>query len=330
MKKSNFIFIFFIGILILTNIFLISTRILPENKNINDRYFDVQKQTYKIFQPYIPDSIKIFDEKVPIEHIMVRENLERELMAVMYWHSRTMLIIKRTFRFFPIIEPILKENGIPDDFKYLAVTESELSTPVSPAGATGYWQFMKETAKQYGLEVNSYLDERNHIIFSTRAACQYIKDLKKQYGSYTLAASVYNAGPKKIQEYINTQQTNNYYFLSMNEETSRYIYRIIAYKLICENPTRYGFFLRQKDVYQPWQGTWIEIDSAITDLVKWGHRYHLTYAELKYFNPWIKGFSLPAPTNKKYSFFIPSKLNFDSYISDLKEPEKIVGDTIKF
>lgn len=330
MKKYKIAFLIIIGILILTNVIFISTRIFTEKANEYDRYFDVQKQSYRIFQPYIPDSIQLFGEKVPIDHIMVRENLERELISVMYWHSRTMLILKRANRFFPMIEPILKENGIPDDFKYLAIAESELSTPISPAGATGYWQFMKETARQYGLEVSNFVDERNHIILSTRAACKYFKDLRNQYGSYTLAAAVYNAGPKKIQEYINTQQTKNYYFLFMNEETSRYIYRIIAYKLICENPTRYGFYLRHKDVYQPWQGKWIEIDTAITDIVKWAQQFNLTYAELKYFNPWIKDFSLPAPSGKKYFFFIPSERKFNNYIRNLKEPDKIVGDTFKF
>jgi hypothetical protein len=294
----------------------------------NDKYFQVQKQSYRIFQPYIPDSISIFGEPVPIENIMVREKLEKEVLAVMYWHSRTILVLKRSHRFFPWIESILKEENIPSDFKYLAIAESELSTVVSPAGATGYWQFLKSTGKLYGLTINEYVDERNHILKSTRAACKYLRHLKDSLGSYTLAAAAYNAGPQRISSAISMQKNKNYFFLSFNEETSRYVYRIMAYKLICESPTTYGFFLRNKDLYQPWQGKWIQIDTAINNLIEWANQFHLSYAELIYFNPWIKDYTLPKPDKNPYLFFIPSQKEYSFYIKELKNPNQIAGDTI--
>ena len=187
---------------------------------------------------------------MPLNNPDIKERMDRELLINTYWQSNGLLLFKRANKYFPIIEPLLKEYGIPDDFKYLAVAESGLQNNRSPAGAAGFWHFMKRTGKEYGLEINSYVDERYNIEIATRVAAEYLKKAKKRFGSWTLAAAAYNAGSAGISNQQNRQQaTASYYDLLLNDETSRYVFRIVALKEILSNPHKYGFNFRENDLY---------------------------------------------------------------------------------
>ncbi len=246
-------------------------------KSADDKYFDMSRQTVKVFQPYIPDNLTFCGEKVPVDNLIVRERLEREIIANMYMHSHTILLLKRSGRFFPVIEPLLKENGVHDDIKYLAMCESELSNVVSPAGAAGYWQFLKKTGLEYGLEVTAEVDERNHVEKSTAAACKYIKASMSTFNSYAMAAASYNMGSGGLKTKSAEQKCNDYYSLYLNEETSRYVYRILALKIIYENPLTYGFFIRNKDIYQPIVVKYISVSESIPDLAAWAVQQKVSY-----------------------------------------------------
>ena len=191
------------------------------------------------------------EEKVPTENFDVYERLDRELLRNAYFHSSTVMSLKRSKRFFPVIEKILAENGVPEDFKYLAVAESDLSNAVSPAGAKGVWQFLKATGKAYDLEINSEVDERYHLEKSTKAACTYLKKLKNRFGSWTMAAAAYNMGETKLKSEKEVQRAENYYDLNLNQETSRYVFRILAIKEIMSNPEEYGFLVEENERYAP-------------------------------------------------------------------------------
>ncbi|MFN3694795.1 MAG: lytic transglycosylase domain-containing protein, partial [Ignavibacterium sp.] len=204
----------------------------------NNRISNGEKQIlsqFVITQPEIPDEVYLFGEKVPLENFEVYERLDREIIVNAYWHSATILAMKRANRWFPVIEPILRKNNIPDDFKYLAVAESNLENVVSPAGATGFWQFIKSAATEYGLEVNNEVDERYDVEKSTEAACKYLKDAYQKFGSWTMAAAAYNAGMNGIDKWSGLQKAKNYYNLVLGIETSRYISRVAAIKIIMEN-----------------------------------------------------------------------------------------------
>lgn len=283
---------------------------------------DVVLQTTKQFSfnasPFIPQQVLFADEKVPIDIYWVRENLDKELVIISYQHSLTMLSLKRSKRFFPVIEPILKKEGVPDDFKYLCVAESGLQNVISPAKATGFWQFIESTGKQYGLEINSEVDERYHLEKSTRAACQYLKDLKSRLGSWTLAAAAYNMGEAGLKKNMNLQQRNVYYELLLNQETARYIYRIVAYKLVFEQPSKYNFWLEPAEFYYPIPYNTIHIDSSIADFYLFAQQNNITYREFKELNPWLRNSSLTVK-HKQYEFKIPSKSPF--YYQDLLPKE---------
>lgn len=223
--------LFVVGILfITTNLFFThNTNTAVDNKP--DGNFP---QDYKIVSPHIPDSISIFNETVPLENFEVYERVDREILVNTYWHSATILAIKRAARWFPVIEPILKQNNIPDDVKYLAVVESNLENATSSAGAAGYWQFIKSAAAKYGLEVNDEVDERYDVEKSTQAACNYLKEAYTKFGSWTMAAASYNAGVNGIDKWSGLQKAKNYWNLVLGSETSRYVARIIAMKLIME------------------------------------------------------------------------------------------------
>lgn len=199
--------------------------ITEEINTIPPDYFP---QHYRVISPKLPDKIYFCDERVPLENYEVRERLDREFVVNTYWHSSTIFFIKRSRKWFPVIEPILKKNNIPDDFKYLALIESGLQNVVSPAKAVGFWQFVKSAAKEYGLEVNNEVDERYHVEKSTEAACKYLTKAKEKFGTWTLAAASYNMGFRGVEKQLKRQKTNNYYNLSINDETSRYIFRILA------------------------------------------------------------------------------------------------------
>jgi hypothetical protein len=204
---------------------------------------------YSIYALPFPKELNFADEAVPVNKSYVRESYDREILVNTYWQSQTLLLIKRANRYFPVIEPILKEQGVPDDFKYLALIESGLMPRiVSPAGAAGIWQFMQSAAKEYGLEVNKEVDERYHLEKSTVAACRYLKKSYEKYGSWSIAAASYNAGPAGINTQLGKQKTNNNYDLLLGEETVRYVFRILAIKKIMEDPKSFGFYLKPDDL----------------------------------------------------------------------------------
>lgn len=258
-------------------------------------------------QPEIPSEVYLFGEKVPLENFEVYERLDRELVVNTYWHSSTILALKRAARWFPIIEPILKQNDVPVDFKYLAVAESNLENVVSPAGATGFWQFIKSAATEYGLEVNDEVDERYHVEKSTEAACKFLKDAYSRFGSWTMAAAAYNAGMNGISKWSSIQKTNNYYNLTLGIETSRYIARVAAIKIIMENPKKYGYYLNENDFYEPLKFTEVTLDSSVTDFADYAASLGINYKTLKLFNPWLRDSSLKNKNGKAYTIKIPEQ-----------------------
>ncbi len=259
----------------------------------------------KIIAPEIPETLSFAGEQVPIEEYGIREKFDNELISNVYFHSNTIKMLKRSAKWFPLIIPILKKNNIPEDFKYLALTESGLQNVTSPSGAKGFWQFLKKTARQYGLEVNRDIDERYHVALETQAACDYLNDAYKKFGSWTLAAASYNAGQDKIADRLATQKENSYYDLSLNTETSRYVFRILAIKTILENPAKYGFSLSESDLYPAYKAQHIEVDSTIDDLAEFAKQHGISYRILKSANPWMRSNKLPDQSGKKYIIDIP-------------------------
>ena len=254
----------------------------------------------------IPDKIAFAGEEMPLDQYDVREALDRELLSNAYFHSQTIRYIKLIPRYFPIVEPILKEKGIPDDFKYLAMAESGLNPrAVSPAGAVGFWQFLDTTAKEYGLEVNKEVDERYHIEKSTNAFCDYIKESYNKYGSWTMAAASYNGGIARVQRQINRQKIENYYDLLFAEETQRYIFRIAALKQIMENPEQYNFVINEDEKYPVIKTREIEVTGAINNFADFAIENGINYKILKDFNPWLRDDKLANPAGKKYRIKIP-------------------------
>jgi membrane-bound lytic murein transglycosylase D len=259
-------------------------------------------------QPYrLPDSISFAGEKMPLENIDTRESLEREIIITAYRHSSTIMIIKRAPRYFPVIEKILKEYNIPDDFKYLAVAESDLSNQVSPVGATGFWQIMTETGKEEGMEINTEVDERYNIERSTRFACEYFLKSYAKYGNWTLAAASYNGGRKGIDDQIEIQHENKYYDLLLTEETARYIFRAVAYKLIISDPMAYGFDISKKDLYPEMRYTEVKVDTAVSDFSNFAKKFGSNYKILKLLNPWLRKSYLTNKTGKVYLIKIPAE-----------------------
>jgi membrane-bound lytic murein transglycosylase D len=256
---------------------------------------------------YVPSEVSFADEKAPLEVYDVKERFERELLVNANLHSSTILIMKRANRAFPVIEPILKEYNVPDDFKYLAVIESALTNAVSSAGARGFWQFMEATAKESGMEVTSVVDERYHLVKSTHAACAYLLKAKEKFGSWTLAAASYNAGMAGIANQMEAQKVDNYYDLLLNEETSRYVFRIHALKQIMENPQNFGFAVNKDDLYQLLPTKKIEVDSTINNLADFAKTQGVNYKILKLHNPWLRDKKLPNPSKKVYVIEIPTE-----------------------
>lgn len=253
----------------------------------------------------LPDSADFAGERVPLTISDVRERYERELIVNANLDATTLLTLKRAGRAFPIIEPILKKNGVPDDFKYLAVIESGLVNVVSPAGARGVWQFMPETAKEKGMEVNDNVDERYHLQKSTEAACKYLIDAKNRFGNWTLAAASYNGGMNGVNKQIEIQKVTNYYDLLLTEETSRYVFRILALKEIMRNPDKYGYNLLPAEIYQNLPTKIVAVDSTINDLAAFAQLQGINYKILKIHNPWLRATKLNNPGGKRYEIEIP-------------------------
>lgn len=261
--------------------------------------------TYKIQAIKIPFNLNFAEEKVPLHKPDIKERLDREFLVNTYWQSNALLLIKRSHKFFPIIEPILEENGIPNDFKYLAVIESGLQNVTSPAGAKGFWQLLKNTATDYGLEVNKNVDERYHLEKATQAACDYLAHSKQLFGSWTLAAAAYNMGNTGVLKQLERQQVSDYYDLLLSEETQRYLPRIVAVKEILENPKNYGFLFEKEDLYQLPKTRVVKVDTVITDIAAFAKKFNTNYKELKIHNPWLRENKLNNKTRVEYLIKIP-------------------------
>lgn len=256
----------------------------------------------------IPKKMMFAGETYTFDRYDKRERLDRELNSFTYFHSTTMLLIKRANRYFPIIEPILKENGLPDDLKYLAVIESSMSPrAVSPARAAGLWQFMPATGKEFGLEVSNDVDERYHVEKSTVAACNYLKDAYNKYNSWSAAAMAYNGGQGRITRELNNQHAEHALDLWLVEETTRYFYRMLAIKLVFENPRQYGFVIKPGHLHKPMEFKEVEVTKSIADLAAFAKQQGITYAQLKDFNPWLRSRSLNVRSGKSYTLKIPTQ-----------------------
>ncbi len=262
-------------------------------------------ETYQIKALKIPDNLNFAGERVPIEKEDIKERIDRELLVNTYWQSNGLLYFKRSHKFFPVIEPILKKYGIPDDFKYLALIESGLQNVTSSAGAKGFWQLMPATAKEYGLEVNSNVDERYNLEKSTIAACQYLLESKEQFGNWTLVAASYNAGKRGISRRIEAQKVTDYYDLLLVDETARYLPRIVAVKEILNNPKKYGFIFEKVDLYNNVLTKKLKIDTAITDLASFAINQKINYKILKIHNPWLRENKLNNKSRRMYEIKIP-------------------------
>lgn len=260
------------------------------------------------------DSVRLFDlpkeltfagEKVPLEEPDVFERLEREIYVNAYWESNMILLMKRSAKFFPEIERILAESGIPSDFKYLALAESGLMNVASPAGARGFWQFMESTGEEYGLEISKDVDERYHFEKSTAAAAKYLLKAHAKFGDWTAVAASYNMGQSGFSRRQEEQFQKDYYQLYLNEETSRYLFRILAFKVIFENPGAFGFHLREKDYYKNPSLRSIRVDSDIKDLASWARNQGSNYKNLKLYNPWLRDKDLNVRRGKVYEIRLP-------------------------
>lgn len=256
----------------------------------------------------MPAEMMFADEKIIFDRYDIRERMDRELNSFTYFHSTTMMLIKRANRIFPIIEPILKENGMPDDLKYLAVIESNLDPrAISPARAAGLWQFMPTTGKEFGLEISSEVDERYHIEKSTVAASKYLRKAYNNYDSWSAAALSYNGGQGRITRELSNQKADNALDLLLVEETARYYYRMLAIKLIFENPKHYGFVLRGDQLYKPMTFKDVEVTASIPSLVDFAKEHGVTYSQLKDFNVWSRDTKLTVSSGKSYTFQIPTQ-----------------------
>ena len=276
-----------------------------DTNNTNHAYSN--EMTYQVKSFTLPDSFSFAGEKMPLEFFDVRESLDKELLISAYRHSSTITLIKKANRFFPQIEPILAEYGVPDDFKYLAVAESDLANLVSPVGATGFWQIMEATGKEQGMEINTEIDERYDLEKSTRFACKYILKAYEKYGSWTLAAASYNAGNRGIDEQVGIQNETDYYNLLLNDETARYIFRIASYKLIFTSPEAYGITIPDEDLYPQIPYTEVKIDSAVTSFEQLAKNYGTNYKMLKFLNPWLRKPFLTNKNGKSYTLRVPAQ-----------------------
>jgi len=262
---------------------------------------------YKVFSLTLPNELSFCGESVPLDRLDVRERLDRELLVNTYWQSNTLLSHKRAGRWFPLIEEVLRREGVPEDMKYLALIESGLTNVVSPMGATGYWQFMKETALKHGLQVDAEVDERYHVEKSTVAACRYLKNSYAKYNDWALAAASYNLGPGGVDKQLGRQKQENYFDLLLPEETARYVFRMLAMKEIIRDPERYGFHLRKKDLYAPYATRTVEINGPIADLADFALANKTNYKTLKLLNPWLRDSKLTNREGRTYVLLLPAE-----------------------
>ncbi|MFP4845734.1 lytic transglycosylase domain-containing protein [Winogradskyella sp. PE311] len=294
-----------IGLVCLSGFFIFSMQKAPSDQNFGKEQPIVND--YNVYALEMPEGLNFAGEAVPIESPDIYERMDRELLVNTYWQSNGLLMFKRAQKYFPIIEPILKKNGIPEDFKYLAVIESGLTNAVSPAGARGFWQIMKVTGRENGLEVNSNVDERYNLELATEVACKYLKNAKNNLGSWTLAAAAYNAGNAGVSRRLKEQGVNDYYDLLLGEETGRYMFRIVALKEILSSPSKYGFNFNKSDLYKGVPTYKVEVDTAVADFSKFAKRFGINYKILKIHNPWLREPHLNNKSRKSYIIEIPKE-----------------------
>ena len=254
----------------------------------------------------LPETMEFCGEEVPLHLFYVRERLERELLINTYRHSTTLLQLKRTTRWFPVMEPIMEQYGLPEDFKYLAMIESELTNAVSPSKAVGFWQFLEGTGKEYNLEINREVDMRYNVEKETVAACKYLKDSYRKFGSWISAAAAFNCGNGRISRTMDDQRVDSYFDMLLPEETQRYVYRILALKLITENPEKYGFQIGDNGWYRPYEYKTVTVTESIHNLMDFAFEQGTNYKMLKYFNPWLRSNSLTVSAGKSYDIKIPT------------------------
>jgi membrane-bound lytic murein transglycosylase D len=269
----------------------------------NEKGFEVKRQIFTA--PTLPDAITFAGEPVPLHVPDVAERLDRELLANTYLHTSTLMGLKRMQRYLPEIRQMLKDNDIPEDFVYLALAESLLSQVTSSAGASGFWQLMPDTARGYGMIVNGEVDERYHVQKATLAACRYLKTAKNKFGTWTNAAASYNRGMGGIERAMKQQGVSDYYDLYLNDETSRYMFRILALKEVLGDPQKYGFDLPESQGYKPLPFKSVTVRSTIPDLTTYALEQGINYKTLRLYNPWIRGYKLTVADGKEYVLKMP-------------------------
>ena len=297
----------FVGVLSVSGLLIFAVQDAPSDDNLEKKMIN----DYNVYALNIPENLDFSGEAMPLNNPDILERMDRELLVNTYWQSNGLLMFKRANKYFPVIEPILAKNEIPDDFKYLAVIESGLTNAVSPANARGFWQIMKATGKENGLEINTNVDERYHLEKATETACKYLLEAKEKFGTWTLAAAAYNAGITGISRRLNSQSVTNYYDLLLGEETGRYIFRIVALKEILNNPDKYGFNFRYKDLYNSIPTYTVSVDTVVTDFVAFSKQFGINYKILKLHNPWLREAHLNNKSRKEYLIEIPK----DGYYS---------------
>ncbi len=292
-----------IGVFIASAISINAVQDAPSDENLENKLVN----DYNVYALPIPEKMDFAGEPVPLDQPDIRERMDRELLVNTYWQSNGLLLFKRAHKYFPLIEPLLKKYGLPDDFKYLAVAESGLEYTSSPAGASGIWHFLKSTGQEYGLEINDYVDERYNLDKATMVAAAYLKNAKSKFGNWTMAAASYNAGVAGMNKQMERQNQTDYYDLLLNDETSRYVFRILALKEIMSNPQKYGFNFREKDLYPTIPTYTVKVDTSVDDWAEWVKQYGINYKILKIHNPWLRDTYLKNASGKEYLVEIPEK-----------------------
>lgn len=307
MQKALKTLAFFSALFVMSSVFSFFTYPTEKEADLNDidAFQEAFNDNYGIYSLNLPQKLSFAGEEIPIIDEDIRESFDRELLVNTYWQSQTLLFLKRSKRYFPVIEPILAQYGIPEDFKYLPLIESGFMNVVSPAGAVGFWQLMEGTAKDYGLEVNKAVDERYHLEKSTHVACQYLLEAKAKLGSWNLAAASYNMGISGVQRQMERQKAKNFFDLTLNIETGRYLYRLMAVKEILSQPAKYGFHLKEEHAYAPLATREVPVDSALSHVSYFNEKFGLSYRQLKVHNPWMRLEYLPQNPGKTYMIKVP-------------------------
>ncbi len=277
------------------------------DEEVAEPEFAVEEGPFPAISYDIPEKASFANEPVPLNIPDVRERLDKELQINIYFHSNTIFLIKRARRWLPQIEKILKENNIPEDFKYLPLIESNLLNAVSPAEAVGYWQILKSAGKENGLEITTEVDERYDPLKATRAACKYLNQAYRKFGNWTLVAASYNRGMSGLERAIENQGEKSYYDLFLNDETSRYVFRIVAIKEIIDHPSKYGFKINPKHLYEEEPLRYVDVDETIKDLVDFAKSHNTNYKLIKRHNPWLREDRLTVKKGKVYRIALPSE-----------------------